>query len=553
MPHQGHVLDVACVEPRVPVVSIAQKPFRQIRLRPVLTALATLTASALALTILVRPTQDVVANGETRSLNMVNMHTGESINIAYMRGGRYDSDALKKLNYFLRDWRRDEPTRMDPRLFDTVWLAYRAVGASQPVHVVCGYRAPETNAMLRRRSRGVAKFSQHTLGKAMDFYIPGVQLASLRAAGLRLQRGGVGFYPTSGSPFVHMDAGSVRMWPRMTRAQLAAVFPDGKTVHIPTDGKPMPGYAAAYAQLQRNGGSVGGFVGGGEDDAGAPASGGGFSIASLFSGGAVPDRRSDSPQAIILADAQKRAAAQAAAPTLRAAAEQPAEVAVADRAEPEKTVPAEKAPVVVARADIPIPERRPAELQPQMVWQTGPAAQVALASSPVPLPPMRPAQDAGPAEVAAIAPVARPSVVQPNAPVFAEAARGFDAILKHAAPAPASSALGYAAAESPLQPQPVPEERVALVATQFERLDFASVSAPVDSGHDPAQTGLTRPDLDTVGTLIPKPSRLVVMRFGVAAYHDLRAERFSGAAIKPLRTASFVAPPVLFSGALAAN
>ena len=84
--------------------------------------------------------------------------------------------------------------------------------------MVCGYRSPETNAMLRRKSSGVAKFSQHMLGHAMDFYIPGVQLDHLRAIGLRLQRGGVGFSAGSGSPFVHMDTGRIRMWPRRSAA-----------------------------------------------------------------------------------------------------------------------------------------------------------------------------------------------------------------------------------------------------------------------------------------------------------------------------------------------
>jgi len=104
--------------------------------------------------------------------------------------------------------------------------------------------------MLRRRSRGVAQNSQHIQGKAMDFYIPGVDLAKLRAIGLRLQAGGVGFYPTSGSPFVHMDTASVRYWPRMTRSQLVQVFPNGKTLHIPSDGKPLPGYAQALADYK---------------------------------------------------------------------------------------------------------------------------------------------------------------------------------------------------------------------------------------------------------------------------------------------------------------
>jgi hypothetical protein len=73
--------------------------------------------------------------------------------------------------------------------------------------------------------------------------------------GLRLARGGVGFYPTSGSPFVHMDTGSVRMWPRMTHEQLVRVFPDGKTVQIPTDGRPLQGYALALAEIQQRGNS----------------------------------------------------------------------------------------------------------------------------------------------------------------------------------------------------------------------------------------------------------------------------------------------------------
>ena len=187
---------------------------------------------------------------------MHHMHTDEDISITYKRDGRYDEAALEKLNWFLRDWRRGEEIRMDPHLIDLVWEVHRETGSKEPVWVVCGYRSPETNAMLRRRSSGVARFSQHMLGHAMDFYIPGVPLEALRVIGLRLQRGGVGFYPTSGSPFVHMDTGGVRMWPRMTRNQLLHVFPDGRTAYIPTDGRPLPGYALALADIRKRGGEL---------------------------------------------------------------------------------------------------------------------------------------------------------------------------------------------------------------------------------------------------------------------------------------------------------
>ena len=197
--------------------------------------------------------ENAVANGDTRTLSFQHMHTGETLTVTFKREGRYDPQGLEKINWLLRDWRRDEPTRMDPQLFDLLWEIHREVGAKEPVTIVSAYRSPQTNAMLRKRGRGVARFSQHMLGKAIDFYIPGVELSDLRVAGLRMERGGVGFYPTSGSPFVHMDTGGIRHWPRMTRDQLARVFPDGKTVHLPADGKPMPGYEIALAALEKRG------------------------------------------------------------------------------------------------------------------------------------------------------------------------------------------------------------------------------------------------------------------------------------------------------------
>src|SRR5258708_8300000 len=116
---------------------------------------------------------------------------------------------------------------MDPHLIDLVWEVHRDVGSTEPIWVVCGYRSPETNSMLRQRSSGVAKFSQHTLGKAMDFYIPGVPLEQLRAIGLYLQRGGVGFYPTPGSPFVHLDTRSVPHWPPLPADQTPPPMTEG--------------------------------------------------------------------------------------------------------------------------------------------------------------------------------------------------------------------------------------------------------------------------------------------------------------------------------------
>ena len=200
------------------------------------------------------------ASAETRTLKLFFVHTREKAEITYKKNGRYLKGGLNQINRFLRDWRRNEPTKMDPRLLDLIWEVYQKSGSRKHIHVISAYRSPATNAMLRKRGRGVAKKSQHTLGKAMDFYIPDVKLSKLRRIGLQMQNGGVGYYPRSGSPFVHMDVGSVRHWPRMSRRELVAVFPNGKTLHVPKDGKPLPGYKQALASYNKRRKSGGGVV-----------------------------------------------------------------------------------------------------------------------------------------------------------------------------------------------------------------------------------------------------------------------------------------------------
>ena len=75
---------------------------------------------------------------------------------------------------------------------------------------MCGYRSPATNAVLRRRSRGVARHSLHMEGMAIDLHVPGRCLRAVRNAAVGLKGGGVGYYPRSG--FVHVDTGAVRYW-----------------------------------------------------------------------------------------------------------------------------------------------------------------------------------------------------------------------------------------------------------------------------------------------------------------------------------------------------
>ena len=213
--------------------------------------LGLVAAASALLTLASVPTQDAAAFGETRTLSFLHTHTQERLTVTFRRNGRFDEQALSQLNWFLRDWRVEKPAQMDPRLFDILWEIYQESGSSQPINIISAYRSPETNSALRRRSSGVADNSQHMLGKAMDIRLPDVETGRLRAIAMKKQYGGVGYYPSSA--FVHVDTGSVRAWPRMTQQQLVQLFPDGKTLHLPSNGKPLPGYELAKAEvLSRN-------------------------------------------------------------------------------------------------------------------------------------------------------------------------------------------------------------------------------------------------------------------------------------------------------------
>ncbi|KAA6205160.1 MAG: DUF882 domain-containing protein [Candidatus Tokpelaia sp.] len=193
--------------------------------------------------------------GEIRSLKIYFVHTQERDNVVFKKNGRYVRSGLKRLDYLLRDWRRNEAVNMDPRLFDLIWQIYQLSGSKDYIHAVSGYRSPQTNAMLRLASPAgtVARHSRHMEGQAMDFYLPDVNPAYLRAVALKLQGGGIGYYPASASPFVHVDVGQVRHWPRMSRQALAALFPDGKSLHVPNDGRPLAHYQEAAADYRQRG------------------------------------------------------------------------------------------------------------------------------------------------------------------------------------------------------------------------------------------------------------------------------------------------------------
>jgi len=476
--------------------------------------------------------QPAAAEGDARTLSFLHLHTRETTTVTFKRNGRYDDAALKKLNWFLRDWRRDEPTTMDPRLFDILWEVYREVGGKQPIEIISAYRSPGTNKMLRARSSGVAENSNHTTGHAIDFEIPGVPLAKIREVGLRLQRGGVGFYPTSGSPFVHLDTGSIRHWPRMTREQLVKVFPDERTVHIPSDGRPLAGYALALADVQRQGNAPSGVlmaqareagITEARNDGGKPRN----LLAALFTRSATAEERQDQDD--------------------DAPAATPAKVTLASASTSAtvKPKPVETTPIV------PLPSSRPKPIQ---VAQAAPAQ-----PAPNMIAPPRAPQWANAAASGELAPAVALSPFS-FADTMTTASTG-SALGYAAEPA-------YAAARLP-QPRParaapmggnIPAAPPVAMAAATAGASAATFVAPAIAGGGGRtdspwlRAAILSPDLSSFmtathmgerdmsqyGTLFHKPAQAVMMGFSADPNPGLVAGRFTGSAVTFLATATFV-------------
>jgi uncharacterized protein YcbK (DUF882 family) len=147
---------------------------------------------------------------DVRHLSFFHTHTSEELTVTYYVDDEYVAEALSELNYFLRDFRTGEEIEMDPGVFDILFDIQQSAGSSGVYEVISAYRSPATNEMLRSRSGGVARNSQHLQGTAIDIRLTDLDTATLRDIALSLKRGGVGYY--SESDFVHVDTGRVRKW-----------------------------------------------------------------------------------------------------------------------------------------------------------------------------------------------------------------------------------------------------------------------------------------------------------------------------------------------------
>ncbi len=486
---------------------------------------------------------DATALNETRTLSFHHTHSDEDLTVTFKRDGRYDEEALKQINHYLRDWRSQDQTTMDRRLFDILWEVYRDVDAKKPIQIISSYRSPSTNAMLRRRSSGVARFSQHMLGHAMDFYIPDVPLEQIRYAGLRLQRGGVGFYPTSGSPFVHLDTGSIRHWPRMNHDQLARVFPDGRTVHVPSDGSPLKGYELAKADIEKrgNGDDTATFSKpslfarlfkgktNDEDDESANEKPAAAGVIAAKSADPVPTPRSK-PQ--IAATFQLASAdAQIVQPGKSKQAASSDKLASAEKAEPKPQTPAD---IINARGfwdDIPA---KPKQATPEQVAALS-ARQAVNSADPQSTASIAAAFNALAFAPASSSPVDRSNIVAATAPIPRSA---------RPAPSPrnqvAASTIDQVVAKGSQGQGSRVAPSVRIAAAPVNEVWMRVMMLAPSASASMSTTVLGDTDMTLMRAYFVKPKATVTMSFSEDPQMGLVSDQFTGAAIATLATQAFV-------------
>jgi uncharacterized protein YcbK (DUF882 family) len=101
-------------------------------------AVAVVAASTLALLLTAGMTATGAAAETERTLSFYNIHTKETLTSTFKRGGKYVPEEMQKINWILRDWRRDEPTTMEPQLIDLLWEVHTELGSKEPIHIISG-------------------------------------------------------------------------------------------------------------------------------------------------------------------------------------------------------------------------------------------------------------------------------------------------------------------------------------------------------------------------------------------------------------------------------
>jgi uncharacterized protein YcbK (DUF882 family) len=181
-----------------------------------------------------------------RRLALYNINTGESYNAVFWANDYYIPQALRSLDWALRDFHTNTTHPIDPRLLDLLVALQQKLDTDEPFLLTSGYRTPETNARLV--AEGAAVNSLHMRGQAADISLRSRSLSQLHMAALSLRLGGVGYYPAH--DFIHVDVGPIRTWGGGGSSYVAAATPAPAPVANAT---PRPASTPSKVVVMRGG------------------------------------------------------------------------------------------------------------------------------------------------------------------------------------------------------------------------------------------------------------------------------------------------------------
>jgi hypothetical protein len=329
----------------------------------------------------------------------------------------------------------------------------------------------------------------------------------------------------------------------MTHDQLARVFPDGKTVHLPTDGTPLKGYELAKAEIERRGS--------GDDGASKP----GF-FAALFKGKPAPAATSNDEDD----EGAPAPAAKPVAPTVVAAAK-PADPVPTPRAKPSVAAAIQLASADAQLVAPPKPKPAPVADKPAAGKPETPADIInARGFWDAPATP----QQATPAQIAALkARQALAAATDPQATASVS-----NATLQALAYAPAASPVDRAnvvAASAPIprSARPASAARNLAPATEINTVVGKSTDGKIatatrlsaakgesiwlkivmlspSASRAMSVTLMGELDMATLRGYFVKPQAVVAMGFTDDPMQGLSCDSFSGSATAKLETSSFV-------------
>lgn len=152
---------------------------------------------------------------QPRSLYLKDPATAEVARVTYFENGSLNHLGYNQAIYFLRDKRARLVANHDLRLLDLMcavqaWM--RVYGNNQPLIITSGYRTHASNAKLEEE--GSVKNSMHTVAKAVDFVVPGMDPRVIGKIASAFEAGGVGVYVAD--KFNHLDTARVKSWTRYT-------------------------------------------------------------------------------------------------------------------------------------------------------------------------------------------------------------------------------------------------------------------------------------------------------------------------------------------------